>query len=318
MLFTKLFTDSSLIANGKRVYFCTYKQQGLRKEPSYKSNMNLDLRRNSLTPLKYGESYFNNGKRIAAVKYFMRNYGKDIEMNMNRAKDTQFKEFQKSMNIFFENENLLKQAFTHSSYVNEHRRKPFEDNERLEFLGDAVLELTVSQFLFRKYPMMSEGELTKLRAAIVCEPSLVEFANELSFGKSILLGKGEEMTGGRTRPALLADVFEAFIGALYLDKGIEHVIDFLDKVVFPKINAGAFSHVMDFKSQLQELVQRDGIGALEYRVLQEKGPAHNREFVSRVSLNGDELGTGMGRSKKEAEQHAAQMALDKLKTTMEK
>ena len=108
--------------------------------------------------------------------------------------------------------------------MNEHRRKPYEDNERLEFLGDAVLELTVSQFLFKKYPMMSEGELTKLRAAIVCEPSLVAFANELDFGKFILLGKGEEMTGGRTSAQLyLADVFEAFIGALYLDKGIETV-----------------------------------------------------------------------------------------------
>lgn len=242
----------------------------------------------------------------------MRSNGKEKEIN-NRAKENQFKDFQKTIEILFCNEKLLKQAFTHSSYVNEHRRKPFEDNERLEFLGDAVLELTISQFLFKKYPTMTEGELTKLRAAIVCEPSLVAFANELGFGKLILLGKGEEMTGGRERPALLADVFEAFIGALYLDQGIDKVIDFLEKVVFPKINAGAFSHVMDFKSQLQELIQRDGTGVIEYRVLQEKGPAHNKEFVSKVSLNGEELGTGTGRSKKEAEQHAAHMALDVLK-----
>lgn len=243
----------------------------------------------------------------------MRKYGRDKEVNINRAKENLFNDFQEKIGIRFENEKMLKQAFTHSSYVNEHRRKPFEDNERLEFLGDAVLELTVSQFLFKKYPMMSEGELTKLRAAIVCEPSLVAFANELSFGKVILLGKGEEMTGGRERPALLADVFEAFIGALYLDKGIEVVTSFLEKVVYPKINAGAFSHVMDFKSQLQELIQRDGSGMIEYHVLQEKGPAHNREFVSRVSLNGAELGTGIGKSKKEAEQNAAQMALVNLK-----
>ncbi|MGG3466639.1 ribonuclease III [Neobacillus pocheonensis] len=242
----------------------------------------------------------------------MRRNGKEKEVN-NRAKENQFKDFQKTIEILFCNEKLLKQAFTHSSYVNEHRRKPFEDNERLEFLGDAVLELTISQFLFKKYPTMTEGELTKLRAAIVCEPSLVAFANELGFGKLILLGKGEEMTGGRERPALLADVFEAFIGALYLDQGIDKVIDFLEKVVFPKINAGAFSHVMDFKSQLQELIQRDGTGVIEYRVLQEKGPAHNKEFVSKVSLNGEELGIGTGKSKKEAEQHAAQMALDVLK-----
>jgi ribonuclease-3 len=244
----------------------------------------------------------------------MRKNGNDRESKINRAKEQQFKEFQKRIGIQFHDTRLLKQAFTHSSYVNEHRKKPYEDNERLEFLGDAVLELTVSQFLYKKYPMMSEGELTKLRAAVVCEPSLVSFANELSFGQLVLLGKGEEMTGGRERPALLADVFEAFIGALYLDQGLDCVIQFLEKIVFPKINAGAFSHVMDFKSQLQEVVQRDGIGVIEYKILQERGPAHNREFVSRVSLNGDELGTGTGRSKKEAEQHAAQMALERLKT----
>lgn len=243
----------------------------------------------------------------------MRKKRKENDVNIHRAKENLFKDFQQTMGIDFADEKLLMQAFTHSSYVNEHRRKPYEDNERLEFLGDAVLELTVSKFLYSKYPMMSEGELTKLRAAIVCEPSLVSFAHELSFSQFILLGKGEELTGGRARPALLADVFEAFIGALYLDKGIDIVIKFLEKVVFPKINAGAFSHVMDFKSQLQELIQRDGIGSIEYRVLQEKGPAHNREFVSHVSLNGEELGIGTGKSKKEAEQHAAQKALEKLK-----
>jgi len=247
----------------------------------------------------------------------MRHTGRDKDKKNFRAKDQKFKEFQARIGIQFQNEKLLKQAFTHSSYVNEHRRKPYEDNERLEFLGDAVLELTVSQFLYKKYPMMSEGELTKLRAAVVCEPSLVEFANQLNFGEVVLLGKGEEMTGGRTRPALLADVFEAFIGALYLDKGIETVITFLEKVVFPKIDAGAFSHVMDFKSQLQELVQRDAAGTIEYKILSETGPAHNREFESLVSLNGENLGTGKGRSKKEAEQHAAQMALGKLKAHME-
>lgn len=227
--------------------------------------------------------------------------------------DIRLKEFQKRVNIQFNNEKLLKQAFTHSSYVNEHRKKPHEDNERLEFLGDAVLELSVSQYLYKKYPLMSEGELTKLRAAIVCEPSLVVFANELSFGEAVLLGKGEEMTGGRTRPALLADVFEAFIGALYLDQGLAPAVDFLEKYVFPKIDAGAFSHVMDFKSQLQEYIQRDGLGTLEYKILAERGPAHSREFVSQVLLNHDMLGEGSGRSKKEAEQHAAQMALSKLK-----
>lgn len=247
----------------------------------------------------------------------MRRNGKDNDLH-NRAKGNLYKDLQTSLGIPFENEKLLKQAFTHSSYVNEHRRRPYEDNERLEFLGDAVLELTVSQFLFKKYPTMSEGELTKLRAAVVCEPSLVTFANEMDFGKLVLLGKGEEMTGGRSRPALLADVFEAFIGALYLDQGLDTVVTILKKVVFPKINEGAFSHVMDFKSQLQEVIQRDGVGQLEYKVLQEKGPAHNREFLSRVSLNGEELGVGVGRSKKEAEQKAAQVAITKIRASQTK
>lgn len=224
-----------------------------------------------------------------------------------------FEQLQSDLNVSFNNNNLLYQAFTHSSYVNEHRRKLFTDNERLEFLGDAVLELSVSKFLFEKYPQMSEGELTKLRASIVCEPSLVIFANELEFGRYVLLGKGEELTGGRERPALLADVFESFVGALYLDQGLERVVAFLEKVVFPKVELGAFSHVMDFKSQLQEMVQQSNNGFLHYEIVDEKGPAHNRTFVSRVLLNEQELGLGRGKSKKEAEQQAAQSAMQKLK-----
>ncbi|MEI4768607.1 ribonuclease III [Psychrobacillus sp. FJAT-51614] len=224
-----------------------------------------------------------------------------------------FNLFQQHFDIHFDNPTLLYQAFTHSSYVNEHRRKFFTDNERLEFLGDAVLELSVSQYLFQQYMGMSEGELTKLRAAIVCEPSLVLFANELNFGKYVLLGKGEELTGGRERPALLADVFEAFIGALYLDKGLATVISFLEKIVFPKIELGAFSHVMDYKSQLQEIIQQQNNGTLNYEIVEEKGPAHNRTFVSRVVLNTNELGIGKGRSKKEAEQQAARLAIIALR-----
>ena len=221
----------------------------------------------------------------------------------------QFEFLQEELNIYFRNKSLLYQAFTHSSYVNEHRRKLFTDNERLEFLGDAVLELSVSKYLFERYPHMSEGELTKLRASIVCEPSLVIFANELNFGKYVLLGKGEELTGGRERPALLADVFESFIGALYLDQGLEVVVEFLERIVFPKVEVGAFSHVMDFKSQLQEMVQQSNNGTLHYEIVDEKGPAHNRTFVSRVLLNDKELGIGRGKSKKEAEQQAAQNAM---------
>lgn len=221
--------------------------------------------------------------------------------------------FQQDSGIRFKNEAVLYEAFTHSSYVNEHRRKAFIDNERLEFLGDAVLELAVSQYLFHRYPKMTEGELTKLRASIVCEPSLVHLANELQLGSYILLGKGEENTGGRQRPALLADVFEALVGALYLDQGLDPVVELLQKVMFPKVEIGAFSKVTDYKSQLQELVQQDNAGQLKYDILEEKGPAHNRIFVSQVSLDGQALGEGSGRSKKEAEQQAAQLAIVKLK-----
>ena len=228
-----------------------------------------------------------------------------------------FEALQQELNIEFQNKTLLYQAFTHSSYVNEHRRKQFTDNERLEFLGDAVLELSVSKYLFEKFTHMSEGELTKLRASIVCEPSLVIFANELKFGKYVLLGKGEELTGGRERPALLADCFESFVGALYLDQGLETVVAFLEKIVFPKVEIGTFSRVMDFKSQLQEMIQQSNNGSLVYEIVDEKGPAHNRTFVSRVMLNEQELGLGSGKSKKEAEQQAAQNAMNALKKELQ-
>ncbi|WP_088005899.1 ribonuclease III [Indiicoccus explosivorum] len=223
-----------------------------------------------------------------------------------------FSDLQRELGIHFENPTLLYQAFTHSSYVNEHRKRNYTDNERLEFLGDAVLELSVSHYLFKSYPEMSEGELTKLRAAVVCEPSLVLFANELSFGRYVLLGKGEELTGGRARPALLADAFESFVGALYLDQGFDSVVRFLERVLFPKVEIGAFSHVMDYKSQLQELIQQKNQGTLSYEIAEEKGPAHNRTFITQVSLDGEVLGTGEGRSKKEAEQQAAMVAIRKL------
>lgn len=223
-----------------------------------------------------------------------------------------FAQLQEKIGIRFHDESVLRQAFTHSSYVNEQRGKRISDNERLEFLGDAVLELTVSQFLYKTFPKMSEGEMTKLRAAIVCEPSLVKFAELLNFGDLVLLGKGEELTGGRQRPALLADVFEAFVGALYLDQGLDAVFSFMEKYVYPRIDKGEFAQVTDFKSQLQEFVQQDNLGDIQYRIVEEKGPAHNREFVSEVLLNNRSLGIGSGRSKKEAEQQAAARALVKL------
>ncbi|KAA9004147.1 ribonuclease III [Paenibacillus spiritus] len=227
------------------------------------------------------------------------------------------KQLERQLDIRFHDSSLLKQAFTHASYVNEHRFHQHQDNERLEFLGDAVLELTVSEYLYTLLPDRPEGELTKLRAAIVCEPSLVKFAEHLGFGRFVLLGKGEEQTGGRTRPALLADVFESFVGALYLDQGLEAVRGFLNQHVFPKVETGGKLQVgvSDFKTELQELIQHHGLGNLEYRIIEERGPAHEREFVSEVMMSGRSLGRGSGRSKKEAEQQAAAAALQQLRAS---
>lgn len=221
-------------------------------------------------------------------------------------------ELQTELDIMFGDPELLRQAFTHSSYVNEHRVGSHKDNERLEFLGDAVLELTVSEYLFGKYPSRSEGELTKLRASIVCEPSLVGFAEQLGFGQYVLLGKGEELTGGRSRPALLADVFEAFIGALYLDQGLDSARRFLQKHMFPFLPEQGKLLTADFKTLLQEYIQQHSMGAIEYKISDERGPAHEREFVAEVYLQDKLLGQGSGRSKKEAEQQAAAAALDEL------
>ncbi|MBP1936458.1 ribonuclease III [Paenibacillus sediminis] len=222
------------------------------------------------------------------------------------------KQLQHQLQIQFQNKQLLKQAFTHASYVNEHRTSQTQDNERLEFLGDAVLELTVSEYLYKTFPNRPEGELTKLRAAIVCEPSLVKFAEALGFGKYVLLGKGEEMTGGRTRPALLADVFESFVGALYLDQGLEAARSFLERFVFPQVADNGKLQMRDYKTELQETIQHHNMGVLEYRIVEERGPAHEREFVSELFMDGQSLGRGVGRSKKEAEQQAAAAALSKL------
>jgi ribonuclease-3 len=219
-----------------------------------------------------------------------------------------FNEFEQRLGIPFLNKQLLTEAFTHSSYVNERKNLNMRDNERLEFLGDAVLELVVSEYLFATFPEGKEGQLTKMRASIVCEPSLVRFAEALHFGKFVLLGKGEEATGGRSRPSLLADAFEAFIGALYLDQGLDLVKLFMQKHVFNILRLDGLPKDGDFKTRLQERVQQLGLGTPEYRIVDQQGPAHDRAFVAEVSLNGDILGQGMGRSKKDAEQSAAAFA----------
>jgi ribonuclease III len=221
-------------------------------------------------------------------------------------------QLQNRLHIRFRQPRLLKQAFTHTSYVNEHRGKPIEDNERLEFLGDAVLQLLVSEHLFLTYPNRPEGELTRMRASIVCEPSLARFAELLGLGACVMLGRGEEQLGGRQRPALLADLFESFIGAIYLDQGLERVRTFLSEQVFLHIEENGSLLVKDFKSKLQEKAQHGALGPVEYRIAEERGPAHDREFVVEVRIGEQTYGVGVGRTKKEAEQRSAEAACMQL------
>ncbi|MDR1013015.1 MAG: ribonuclease III [Lactobacillales bacterium] len=223
------------------------------------------------------------------------------------------KELKNNYGIVFKNMNLLEEAFTHSSYANEHSHLNFKNNERLEFLGDAVLQFLISRYIFTKYPDFSEGRLSPLRSLIVREDSLAQFAKQCHFDRYILLGKGEEISGGRKRLSLLCDLFEAFIGALEQDQGLVQVKNFIDKIMIPKIDSGYFWQEKDFKTVLQEMVQKDGDILMDYRLIKEEGPAHDRVFYMSVYLKGKKIGEGIGKSKKQAEQRAAEAALLKMK-----
>lgn len=219
----------------------------------------------------------------------------------------------KQFPLDFSNPALLHQALIHTSFANENRHLHLAHNERLEFLGDAVLELVISDYLFQTYPDCPEGELTKLRAAIVCEPTLAKHSSRLNLGDYLLLGKGEEATGGRIRPSTLADAFEAVIGAIYLDAGLptatQFVLTQLDEELH-SIRRGEY--VKDYKTMLQELVQRNGDCKILYEVLAETGPDHDKMFTIAVRINGAQRGAGTGKSKKEAEQSAAANAIDTI------
>ena len=213
--------------------------------------------------------------------------------------------------IEFADKNLLETAFTHTSYANEHRLLKISHNERLEFLGDAVLQLIISEYLYTKYPKRPEGDLSKLRSMIVREESLAGFARDCQFDQFIKLGRGEEKSGGRNRDTILGDLFEAFLGALLLDKGVEAVKSFLYQVMIPKVEAGDFERVTDYKTKLQELLQINGDVEIAYQVVSETGPAHAKNFEVAVLINGRKSGQGQGRSKKLAEQEAAKNAFEK-------
>ena len=213
--------------------------------------------------------------------------------------------------LVFSDETLLETAFTHTSYANEHRLLKISHNERLEFLGDAVLQLIISEYLYTKYPKRPEGDLSKLRSMIVREESLAGFARDCQFDHFIKLGRGEEKSGGRNRDTILGDLFEAFLGALLLDKGVEAVKNFLYQVMIPKVEAGDFERVTDYKTKLQELLQINGDVEIAYQVVSETGPAHAKNFEVAVLINGRKSGQGQGRSKKLAEQEAAKNAFEK-------
>lgn len=215
-------------------------------------------------------------------------------------------EILEKLGIETNNEKLYMKAFTHTSYANEEK---VDSYERLEYLGDAVLELIISEYLYKNTEKV-EGEMTKLRAHYVCENALYEYSIRLGLNDYLLLGHGEEESGGKFRKAIVADIFEAFLGALYLDKGLEVASKFIYDNVIPLMESKAIEFFSDYKSVLQELVQTDK-RSLEYNIVDEEGPSHNKTFTVNVKVDGILYGTGTAHSKKEAEQEAAKDALRK-------
>ena len=219
-----------------------------------------------------------------------------------------FTEFEEKLGYSFKDKSLLELALTHSSFANENKLK--KNNERFEFLGDSVLGFVTAEYLFTEFKNRPEGEMTKLRAAVVCEKSLFKFAEQIDLGKYILLGRGEDGTGGRNRPSVVSDAFEAIIAAIYIDGGMEAVRPYILRFIKDAVKRE--TSFKDNKSLLQEEIQKVKGNTLVYEEVGEEGPDHDKTFVFRVKLNGEIIGEGKGKSKKEAEQKAAGNALNKL------
>ena len=230
----------------------------------------------------------------------------------NLKKDAAFQNLQAKIGLTFANENLLKNAFTHRSYLNEHKNFKGTSNERLEFLGDSVLSIIVSRYLFEKLPDSPEGELTQLRAALVRTETLAKIAQELHLGDYLLLSRGEEDTGGRTNSSILANTFEALIGAIYLDKGFGNIEKFLTKMILTNWRTLAKNAVSDNKSKLQEVLQRKFHQSPVYKLISSWGPDHQKQFQIGVYLGDNLLGKGLGKNKQQAAQKAAENALLKI------
>ena len=222
-------------------------------------------------------------------------------------------ELERKIGYSFKNKKLLETALTHSSYANEKHSDDIVSYERLEFLGDSVLELVTARFLFDHEPRLPEGSMTRLRAELVCETSLHKTALALGLGEYMLLGKGEEKSGGRERPSILADMVEAVIAAMYLDCGYEEARRFILENILNGAEISAQHRSADYKTALQEEVQKKSGRHISYELIDESGPDHNKRFTFRVSINGVSAGEGTGRTKKEAEQMAACEALEKMK-----
>ena len=219
-------------------------------------------------------------------------------------------EIEEKLGYEFRDARYVRTALTHSSYANEHR---CQSNERLEFLGDSILGMVVAAHLYRLFPDMPEGKMTRLRAELVCEQSLWNVASRLGFGEKLRLGKGEELSGGRERHSILADCVEALIAAMYLDGGFEVAESFIEKHILSCLDEVSRSSGSDYKTELQELVQQKPNQLLSYEMVGESGPDHMKSFSFEVRLNGESLGCGEGRTKKEAEQNAARCALEALR-----
>ena len=220
-------------------------------------------------------------------------------------------ELEKAIGYQFRNITLLQNALSHSSYANERWHDSLKSNERLEFLGDSVLGMLVADYLFRRFPDRPEGELTRMRADMVCEKTLAKVANTLGLGRHLLLGKGEEQGGGRSRESILADAVESVIAACYLDGGMDAAVQFIQKFILVNVPVTKL-HNADYKTALQELVQQKKNQVLAYRLVGESGPDHDKQFQVELTLNGEVVGLGTGSSKKRAEQAAAQAAIERL------
>ena len=221
------------------------------------------------------------------------------------------KDLETAIGYRFQNITLLQNALAHSSYANERWHDSLKSNERLEFLGDSILGMVVAEYLYKQFPNRPEGELSRMRADMVCEASLAKIAQRLELGKHLLLGNGEELGGGRNRPSILADAVESVIAASFLDGGMEAARAFIYKFVLCNVPETKLQNA-DYKTMLQEKVQRKKNQVLSYQLVEESGPDHDKQFVVAVSLNGAIVGTGTGTSKKRAEQDAARVAIETL------